>query len=75
MSDENITVEEAAKILGQSVAVVRNALIQGRAPYGYAVLMNENRRYGKRWRYCIVPKRLYAYVNALDMNYRAEVTR
>lgn len=56
MTDQNITVSEAAKILGKSEQFVRIGLQQKVLPIGVAVQMSD------RWTYHISPKLLKEYV-------------
>lgn len=56
MTDQNITVSEAAKILGKSEQFVRVGLQQKVLPIGVAVQMSD------RWTYHISPKLLKEYV-------------
>ena len=51
-NSKSVSVEEAAKILGQGLEKVRRSLIQGVAPFGYAVKM------GNQWSYHICNGRL-----------------
>ena len=52
----SVTVEEAAKILGQGVDKVRRSLIQGVAPFGYAVKMDN------QWSFHISRYKLCDYI-------------
>jgi len=56
MTDQNITVSEAAKILGVSQQFVRIGLQQKVLPIGTAVQMSS------KWTYHISPKLLNEYV-------------
>ncbi|BBA52030.1 hypothetical protein FV113G1_23800 [Fusobacterium varium] len=55
-NSKSVSVEEAAKILGQGLEKVRRSLIQGVAPFGYAVKM------GNQWSYHISRAKLYDYL-------------
>lgn len=50
-----LSVPEAAKILGQGQEKIRRSLIQGTAPFGYAVKMENE------WNYVISEYRLFKY--------------
>ncbi len=54
---KNITVEQAAKMLGKSKQFVRVALQRGIAPFGFAVKMSS------KYTYHISPKKLAEYIN------------
>lgn len=53
----NITIEQAAKMLGKSKQFVRMALQRGVAPFGFAVKMSS------KYTYHISPKKLAEYMN------------
>ncbi|MCI6031552.1 hypothetical protein [Fusobacterium varium] len=50
-----LSVPEAAKILGQGQEKIRRSLIQGKAPFGYAVKMENE------WNYVISEYQLFKY--------------
>lgn len=54
---KNITVEQAAKMLGKSKQFVRVALQRGIAPFGFAV------KTSSKYSYHISPKKLAEYIN------------
>lgn len=57
---KNITVKEAAEILGKSQQFVRIGLQEGILPFGKAVKMSS------MWTYHISPKQLYEYVGEVN---------
>lgn len=70
-----ISLQEAAKTLGQTEDLLRRSLIQGLVPFGYAVKGTvydyRNREQKATYRYIIYRKRLIAYIEAHDLNYKA----
>lgn len=50
-------VEEAAKITGMSALYIRCGLQLGKFPFGSALNIS-----GKRWRYHIIPCKVYEYM-------------
>ena len=60
LSYDNVPVQVAADYLGYGVVSLREALQQGKAPFGYAVRSRED---GGRWMPQISPGQLVAYKN------------
>lgn len=59
-NSNNVSVEEAAKLLGKSKQFVRVALQKGIVPFGFAVKMSS------KYTYYISPKKLAEYVGDID---------
>lgn len=53
---KNITIEQAAKMMNKSREFVRMGLINGTAPFGFAVKMSS------KWSFHISPKKFYEYM-------------
>jgi transcriptional regulator with XRE-family HTH domain len=58
---KNVTVEQAAKLLGKSQQFVRVSLQRGIAPFGFAVKIT-----GDKYSYHISPKKFYEYMNSVQ---------
>lgn len=56
---ENVSVSDAAELLGVSQQFIRVSLQQGLAPFGFAVKITPN-----RWTYHISPSKLREYIGA-----------
>jgi transcriptional regulator with XRE-family HTH domain len=56
---KRVTIEEAARRIGKSKRFVRNSLIQGTCPFGYAALMDSG-----SYDFHISPKKLDEYIGA-----------
>jgi hypothetical protein len=53
---ENVSVKQAAEIMGKSQQFIRVGLQRGLLPFGIAVKMSS------KWTYYISPKKFYEYV-------------
>lgn len=58
---KNVSVEQAARLLGKSQQFVRVSLQRGVAPFGFAVQVS-----GGRWSYHISPSQLNSYIGAAN---------
>ena len=56
-NSKNVSIEQAARMLGKSKQFVRVALQKGIAPFGFAVKMSS------KWTYHISPEKLNDYIN------------
>lgn len=57
---KNVSVEQAAKLLGKSKQFVRVSLQRGIAPFGFAVKVS-----GDKWSYHISPRKLNEYMGGV----------
>lgn len=56
LKEQNISVKEAAEIMGKSQQFIRAGLQRGLLPFGTAIKMSS------KWTYYISPKQFYEYV-------------
>jgi transcriptional regulator with XRE-family HTH domain len=57
---KNISIKDAAEMMGKSEQFVRVALQRGKAPFGFATQMS-----GKSYHYHISPKKFYEYMGVV----------
>lgn len=63
----NLSIEDAANLMGKSKQFVRYGLIYGRLPFGTAVKMSKN------WTFYISPEKFYDYIGlALPISNNSE---